>query len=122
MRQRRKLGRRHLLLYLQVLNRDTGETLGRMGDVTTDGMMLISNAAAEVGTVQRVRIILPEEAYPDKTLDLDAQCLWCRRDRNPELMVCGLRFLDVGEEARLTIEDLVREYGFLDGQSGLGAG
>lgn len=122
MRQKRKLGRRHLLFYLQVLNRDTGAALGRMGDVTTEGMLLISDAVAEVGRVYRIRVVLPEEGFGDEALDLDGQCLWCSRDRNPGLVLCGLKFLGPGRDARRTIEELVREYGFLDGQSALGAG
>lgn len=121
MRQKRKLGRRHLLYYLQVLNRETGNALGRMGDITTEGMMLISDAAVEVDAVYKLRVVLPEEGFAGKTLDLDAQCLWRNRDRNPELVVCGLRFVDVGEDAMRTIEELVREYGFLDGQAPLDA-
>ena len=36
-KERRVLKRRHLLFYLEISNKSTGEILGHLGDITVDG-------------------------------------------------------------------------------------
>jgi hypothetical protein len=44
MPEKRKLKRRQLIYYLRVLDRDSGALVGRLVDITTEGVMLLSES------------------------------------------------------------------------------
>ena len=110
----RKLKRRHLVYYLEVLDRNTGQFLGNLADITTEGLMLLTKERIERDTAFGLRIILPAGLLGKPHLDLNVESLWCERDINPDLFANGFRFVDISEEMLDDIEHLVDHYGFND--------
>ena len=58
MKHERKAPRRHLIYYLRVYDRASGQQLGHLVDLTTEGVMLVSEEKLEKG-VHSLRMDLP---------------------------------------------------------------
>ena len=114
MPERRKLPRRHILFYSRVFDRQTGVFLGYLGDMHEEGMMLISENPLNVDQVFRLRIDLPDDAYSQPVLNFDARSVWCKKDIDPNFYNTGFQFLDVSDEARQIISQVIDDYGFRD--------
>jgi hypothetical protein len=112
--ERRRFKRRYLMYYSRVYNRQTGEVLGYMVDLTPEGAMVISEEPIEVDKVFRLRMDLPEEISDKACLDFEAQSVWCKPDIDPHFYGTGFRILNLPEEDINLIERMIQEYGFRD--------
>ncbi|MEW6264958.1 MAG: PilZ domain-containing protein [Thermodesulfobacteriota bacterium] len=110
MLEQRKLKRRQLIYYLKVMNRINGKPLGRLVDITTEGMMLVSSDSIELEVIYKCRLDLPSPLSGRREINFDARALWRNNDVNPDFLDTGFRFeVITPEEARL-ISDLIDEY------------
>lgn len=114
MDDRRHLKRRHLLYYLRVFERRSGEQLGSLVDITPDGVMLISPEPIPSGRDFALRMHLPAGITRDNRVDLDARSIWTRPDVNPDFHVTGFQLLGVVPSCLHAIEQLIEDYGFRD--------
>jgi hypothetical protein len=115
--EKRRNLRRHLLYYLIVLDETTGQPLGRLGDLSHEGLLLLTSTSPELDRTYRLRVMPPETFAAGEVLAVSAQCVWLTRDVNPDLGLAGFRFVDAGEKAEQVIGVLMREFGFADGHS-----
>jgi len=108
--ERRKLERRQLIYYLRVFDRDTGELLGHLVDITTEGVMLISEAPLEADKVFHLKMRLPEQMAGSREVGFDAVSRWSKQDVNPDFYDTGFQFMDISPENKEIIEDLIYEF------------
>jgi hypothetical protein len=112
MQNKRALERRNLLYYLQVVNQSTGDPIGRLVDITREGMMLVSEQALPIETIFQLRMLLPAGTLEKTHLDFEAKSLWCQQDVNPRFFDTGFQLLNVDLKDITTIEALITDYGF----------
>jgi hypothetical protein len=112
MRNRRILERRNLIYYLQVVDRNSGELIGRLVDITVQGMMLVSEQALPTNQLFQLRMMLPSGATIEPYIDFEAQSVWCQHDLNPTFFNTGFKLLDVTPDIVTIVDDLVTDYGF----------
>lgn len=112
MKDRRAAERHNLIMYLRVHDRNTDELVGHIVDVSTGGMMLVSDAPFVPQETHQLRVILPYTEQTDRTLDLDAECRWCGPDANEDYFDAGFRFLNPNAELREVISGVVEDVGF----------
>lgn len=110
MDEQRKLKRRQLVYYLKVNDRLSRELVGRLVDITTEGMMLINSDPIETNRVYQLVLDLPSEMNESRPVNIDAKSLWSRKDVNPDFYVTGFRFLTVSPEDILLISDMIWQY------------
>lgn len=79
----RQIERHELSCFLQVSNRYTGKMLGFLGNISEEGLMLISDLPLLVGAVFSLSLQVPGAKGGQRTVDIDAQCLWCHEDETP---------------------------------------
>jgi len=108
--ERRKLQRRQLIYYLRVFDQDTGELLGHLVDITTEGVMLISEAPLRTNQVFHLKMRLPEQMSGSKEIAFDAVSKWSKKDINPDFYDTGFQFVDIRAEDKEFIEDLIYEF------------
>ena len=109
--------RRHLYVYLELIERETGRSLGRLGDVHDQGLLLLSQAPFNPGEVFHVIIRLPEvlrEGLPDPEGTLGIR--WSKPDVIVGQFQNGCSFDSPDPEARMRIMALVNRLGFSDGR------
>ena len=111
---RRKIKRRHLIYYLRIFDRDSGELLGHLVDISTGGMMIISEQPLETRKRFRLRMVFPEKLLGKENFDFEARSLWCKPDLNPSFYDIGFSIENLSPEVIQTIEQLITEYGFND--------
>jgi len=110
MSERRKRDRKATLHIIRVLNRDTGKQIGRLVNITTDGMMLITKKPIDRGTIIPVRMVLPWMIHDKEELEFSAEVRWCRPDTNPNYEAVGFRLLNVSREGTEIIEAVFHEF------------
>ena len=107
----RSLKRRHLIYYLRVFDRATGDLVGHLVDVTAVGMMLISEAPLRTDTEFDLRMDLPPRLFESDAWEVSARSIWSRPDVNPAFWDTGLQCVVFTREDELVVSDLVTYYG-----------
>jgi hypothetical protein len=110
MQERRKIQRKDLLLYARVFDKEKGDLLGYLSNITTGGIMLVSERPIAVGVDFQILIELPLDISTREYLDLRARSLWCQRDINPEFYDTGFNLVNVSLRDSQTIERVIRDY------------
>jgi hypothetical protein len=95
-----------LVTHLRVFDYASNELIGHLFDVTSEGIRLISEQPITTGRQYHLKMDLPDEA---ESLTLNAQSVWCQEDINPEFWDTGFKLLDVSNETKARIEDLIAE-------------
>mgnify|MGYP000876404845 CR=1 FL=1 len=112
---RRERRRRHLLLYLDVLDEDTGKILGQLGDITPEGLLILAPGPLPLDSERTVRVKFPEVRHfggPD--LVVRVRPCWSGPDVNPEHSGTGFRFVEPDEKLLHQVRYLVERLGFTD--------
>ncbi|CAM3691533.1 PilZ domain-containing protein [Parendozoicomonas haliclonae] len=81
--------RDNLASFLKVYNRRTGRELGYIGNISRNGLMLITRWRVQTDTVFHLRIVLPDDLQTNCYVDFDARCQWCRPDIDAESFDSG---------------------------------
>ena len=110
MSDNRRWKRWQLIFYLRVFDKQTQQLLGHVVDITTNGMMLISDKPLPIDKEYFVMLDIPDEEGGRRTVSLRTHSLWSKRDVNPDFFDTGFRLVDPTPEAvhhiRLLIDDL----------------
>ena len=83
MTELRRIERRQLSRYLQVFNRNTGKPMGSIGNISLDGLMLVSQWPMLVGACFDLCLHVPGEQGVERVIDFQAECMWSREDVTP---------------------------------------
>ena len=104
---------RHLLpYYLKVFNRFTGLPIGYLGNVSEDGLMLISDLPLLVGPDYELQLKVPGRAGALHVINLTASCLWCHEDENPGHYDSGFMLLQAPREYDELVSSLRNYFSF----------
>ncbi len=106
--------RRKLLFYLDIIDQETHKLLGHLGDISKDGIMIITDKPIPFENVKQIKIQLPdfEEEFTKKYIEVEVEKRWVKPDNNPNLYRIGCRFIKVNEEDLQTIEHVQEVLGF----------
>ncbi len=83
MRIQRRIERHQLPYYLKVFNRITDKPMGYIGNVSVDGLLLISQLPMLVNARFDMRLKIPGQDGQVHCIDFFATCQWCREDVTP---------------------------------------
>ena len=111
---KRALERKQLVYYLKVFDRSTEEVIGKLKDVTPEGIMLTSEAPLDLNKRYQLRMLLPPEFQETDYLVFDARSLWCRESDVHALYDTGFILIDVTPGDKSMIARLIREFGSHD--------
>lgn len=106
MQERRKYKRSELLYYSRIYDRNTGDIIGHLGNITPYGLMIISEEPLQIESMHDLRIELPQELEEKAYLEIDAESLWCVPDINPNFYNTGFRLPDLDAEEFRIIEQM----------------
>lgn len=91
----RCISRHQLSGFLQVYNRHTGRPIGYLGNISPEGMMLISDLPMLLGACYELQLKLPSPTSAEvELLDFTARSHWCRADAAPGHYDCGFSIID----------------------------
>jgi len=109
----RRAERKVLCYYLRVIDQKTGKILGRVVDITGDGLMLLSEKPLDRTKPYSIRVLLNKDLFDTQlgNLDVLVNVRWSRPDANPSLVITGLLFLDLDEKGKKIVKNLVDKIG-----------
>lgn len=94
---------------VNVINDDTGRTVGRVVDITADGMMLVTKDHIIPGEDYNFRIVLPVMVHHRTDISLVARAVWSNSDTNPTYSKCGFKFIGLPVEEGFLLEDVMHK-------------
>ncbi|KAF1030164.1 MAG: hypothetical protein GAK37_01482 [Pseudomonas sp.] len=108
----RRIERHQLPCFLQVFNRLTDKPIGYLGNVSEDGLMLISQLPMMIDVDFELRLKVPGPDGDVHAIDLRATCLWSHEDINPQHYDSGFRLLQASTEYMSLITALQHYFSF----------
>jgi hypothetical protein len=108
----RRIERHQLPYFLRVFNSITDKPIGFLGNVSADGLMLISQLPMMVGVDFALRLKIPALEGCQQVIDLTASCLWCHEDATPQHYDAGFRLQRAPPEFGQLVEALTQYFSF----------
>jgi hypothetical protein len=113
MQERRKIQRKNLMAYTQVFDLAGGTLIGYLGDLHSQGAMVIGEKLITVNTELTLAIelpILPNVSIP--RISIPARVAWSQQDISPEFFNIGFEFKEVTPKQATIIESIMQNYEF----------
>lgn len=111
---RRRIKRRFLMYYSRIYDTGAEKLLGHLGDITSGGLMVISEERLPVGSSWQLKLELSNEIAPEPFLRFTARSVWCEQDVNPSVYNTGFEIEEMPVEGMEIIQRIVDTYGFRD--------
>jgi len=111
---RRTIRRRHLIYYLRAWDMAKNEVLGHIVDITTEGIMLISDQQIELNKPYELEIRWNDAEGEGKKICFKTESRWSSLDINTSFYDTGFQLLDADSDVLDPIHELIDEYGFND--------
>lgn len=112
MSDKRILQRKESLFYLKVIDKNSGELIGRLVDITIDGFKLVSRDAIPLHQEFYLSLELPGTFEGEEEVVFKATSLHSKKDVNPEYTDTGFKFNDLPGENLEIISRLMKDYIF----------
>lgn len=96
--------------HVKAIDDETGKVLGRIVDITSDGMMVLATDMLRPGSRFNVLINLPVMVQNRSEITIEIEIVWCNRDSNPAFFRAGCRFRNLGGEEGYIIEEVMHRF------------
>ena len=106
----RKLERKELSQAITVLDTINGGVFGELVNVTTEGLMVMTDREIETQAIFQLSLQLPEAIKGGNQIVIGADCLWCRSAENFSRYWAGFQIIDASERALTQLEVLIDLY------------
>lgn len=106
----RKLERKELNQAIVVLDTINGGVFGELVNITTEGLMVMTDREIETQAIFQLSLQLPEMIKGADHVIVGADCLWCRRAENFYRYWSGFQIIDASEKALEQIDVLIDLY------------
>ncbi len=111
---RRDMKRRHLIYNIAVLKVATGEEIGRLADISTEGLMIASPSKLPLHEHNLLTFKLPESCQQYSNVEFEAEARWHKDDANPSYELTGYHVIEPVDDYKKLCQLLVRQIGFQD--------
>lgn len=92
---KRKSVRKRVAQAMMVTDAFTGESLGRIGNLSNDGMMLITSKALADEHYFQLHFSLQAPGFVPHKVEIGVQCLWCDAARTANTFWVGCKVVDI---------------------------
>ena len=82
---------------IMVSNSMTGDTMGRIGNLSLDGLMLIASKPVHEEHYFQVSFPLTTRTLGAGKLEIGVQCLWAEQSRSANAHFAGFRIIDIAD-------------------------
>jgi len=102
----------NLVQYLRLVKAENNNLLGHLVDLTTEGMMIISENPIPLGQTYNLRMQIPTENNLTRMVALTVQSLWTKKDVNPDFHDTGFKLINPSKHTVNAIKSLIDELKF----------
>jgi hypothetical protein len=110
MQDRRKNVRRAPNDYFLVFNRENDRFIGRVLNMSLDGVMLVSMEPVELGATYPCRMTLPEKIDDCSQIIFDADSKWSHKNEDSNMYETGFKMRNVSKNDREIIRELLQKW------------
>lgn len=107
----RSLTRHPIAGFVEVYDTVARQSLGRLVNIHSEGLMLISDNIMSVEKIYQCDLIFPEMIAGCDRVQLGVDCLWVREAETDSSHWAGCRIIDASDDALTTVEALVQLLG-----------
>ncbi|MBU2502591.1 PilZ domain-containing protein [bacterium] len=107
MRRRPRKNTPHLV---RALDDESGQVMGRIVDITCNGMMLVTGRSVPLGRRFQVRLNLPVMVHNRSDINVEAEAVWCNQDKNPSFYRVGFKFINLAGEDGYLLEEVMHKF------------
>lgn len=108
--ERRRSPRKRLSADLNLFDRSTGATMGRLANLSESGLRLVGKKPVAEGQRTTFSMVLPEVVRGSTTVSFDAIAVWAQEAGYGGDFVAGFRFTEIKPEAAEVIRFLLEKY------------
>jgi hypothetical protein len=92
---------------LIVADQITGNQLGRVVNISAEGLMLLSDEPMVAGSVYQLVMLLPNPQSNQEKITFAAEAVWCTEASQPESFWSGFHIIDISADDVLIIDQLI---------------
>lgn len=104
--------KRHSLYFLSVFDGRTGDLLGQLADISHEGVSILGKSPLRPPETRRLRILLPQQGRPDRSLEFEAESRWSAPDPESGDHTTGFHIAFLTGEQQGLIDQLIHEFGY----------
>ncbi|WP_339486598.1 PilZ domain-containing protein [Pseudomonas sp. EL_65y_Pfl2_R95] len=108
MEDRRQHNRLNTELQLEVFDLHSGQRLGRVVDLSSEGFMLFSDTPLLADAVIECRIVSEQLIEGIGEVQLGADCLWSRPGADGQHCWAGFHIIDIADDQAALLETLLK--------------
>ena len=108
--EKRKSPRKIADEVLEVSDQITGTQIGRVVNISAEGLMLLSQEPIVTGSLYQLEMVMPGEDGSDKLVSFGAEAVWTTEASQPESFWTGFRIIDISSDDVLSIDDLIMHW------------
>jgi hypothetical protein len=108
MEEHRKSTRKIADEVLEVTDQITDMQIGRVVNISSDGLMILSEEPMLAGSVLKMNMTLPNGS--DKIVSFQAEVIWSSETTQPDSYWSGLHITEISPENVLEIDKLILEW------------
>jgi hypothetical protein len=112
MKERRKTPRNRPSIDIGIYDKATGERVGRLVDISIEGIMLAGGRSMKTNTVYEFRITLPVSIYGKNEIVFNAVCLWCNEVELSSTYQAGFQLQEPSRELKELIDFWMKDPSF----------
>jgi hypothetical protein len=95
---------------LEVSDKITGNLIGRVVNISAEGLMLLSQEPILTGTLYQLTMELPNSNGGSTSIAFGAEAVWTTEASQPETFWTGFRIIDISSEDVVSIDRLILEW------------
>ncbi len=95
---------------LEVCDQITGTQIGRVVNISAEGLMLLSQEPIVTGSVYQLEMTLPADADETTRITFGAEAVWTTETSQPDSFWTGFRIIDISAEGVLIIDELILDW------------
>jgi len=94
--------------YFEVIDLKTNKSVGHLIDLTLEGLKTLGPNCLNREEIYKFRIELPKEVRGVQRIIVEAQCVWCEKEINPDFYTAGFKIIYITPPFSEIIETLVQ--------------
>jgi len=95
---------------LEVSDQITGTQIGRVVNISAEGLMLLTQEPVITGSVYQLEMQIPGSDGETKQITFGAEAIWTTETNQPDSFWTGFRIIDISSEDVLSIDDLIMDW------------
>lgn len=97
MNEYRRSPRKSAFVTIPVMNKMTGQVIGRIGNLSADGMLLVCDEKVTDGALFQLGFELVNEDGQPQAIEVGAQEMWAERANVPGQYWAGFHIIDISD-------------------------